>query len=166
MSVDTPGPYHPPCSEEASDSGNSSPTPAVHGPEENDSCLQMSAAEKLRTETGKKSSRWRTKLIWVREGSNGWRLIASLWTVYISISRWHYRPSGCPTWSFTGNILAFKSQAIVETGITDSGKLRLLWCGFWEPKCLFGNKYVTIITWAWCSQHRAWASRCAECCSH
>ncbi|XP_021505648.1 homeobox protein NANOG isoform X1 [Meriones unguiculatus] len=51
MSVDTPGPYSVPCSEKASDTEDSLPKPAVHGPEENYSCLQMSAAEKLRTET-------------------------------------------------------------------------------------------------------------------
>ncbi|XP_051011247.1 homeobox protein NANOG isoform X2 [Acomys russatus] len=51
MSVDPPGPHSLPCSEEASDSGDSSPMPAAHGPVENYSYVQMSAAEKLRTET-------------------------------------------------------------------------------------------------------------------
>ncbi|XP_040593165.1 homeobox protein NANOG [Mesocricetus auratus] len=51
--MDPPGPYSLPCYDEteAPDFGDSSPVPEVHGPEENYSCLQVSAAELLRKET-------------------------------------------------------------------------------------------------------------------
>nr|BAF91940.1 Nanog [Rattus norvegicus] len=51
MSVDLSGPHSLPSCEEASNSGDSSPMPAVHLPEENYSCLQVSATEMLCTET-------------------------------------------------------------------------------------------------------------------
>lgn len=56
MSVDLPGPHSLPCygEAEAPNFGDSSPLPEVHGPEENYSCLQVSATELLREETGKK----------------------------------------------------------------------------------------------------------------
>ncbi|XP_032763287.1 homeobox protein NANOG isoform X3 [Rattus rattus] len=51
MSVDLSGPHSLPSCEEASNSGDSSPMPAVSLPEENYSCLQVSATEMLCTET-------------------------------------------------------------------------------------------------------------------
>ncbi|XP_016835052.1 homeobox protein NANOG isoform X1 [Cricetulus griseus] len=53
MSVDLPGPHSLPCygEAEAPNFGDSSPLPEVHGPEENYSCLQVSATELLREET-------------------------------------------------------------------------------------------------------------------
>lgn len=71
MSVDLSGPHSLPSCEEASNSGDSSPMPAVHLPEENYSCLQVSATEMLCTETGKELGPGRTKLTRVRVGKMG-----------------------------------------------------------------------------------------------
>lgn len=65
MSVDLRGSHSLPCKDEAANSGDSSPMPEVHGPEEN-GCSQA-AAEMLQKEIGKKFNPGRCKLI-RREG--------------------------------------------------------------------------------------------------
>ncbi|KAH0521256.1 Homeobox protein NANOG [Microtus ochrogaster] len=52
MKVDPPGPHSLPCCDEAEavNDGDLSPMPEVHDPEENNSCFQVSVAEKLQKE--------------------------------------------------------------------------------------------------------------------
>lgn len=72
MNVDPPGPHSLPCYDEAEavNDGDLSPMPEVHDPEENNSCFQVSVAEKLQEEIGKFNPPG-TELMRGREGRNG-----------------------------------------------------------------------------------------------